>query len=159
MTSPLFPRLLVIVSGLIVFNTTMANDTQPSLISKQGYESPYHDFRQATEILRPWTTIFTVSGDFSTPAAEANNHQASNIKPVNPEHMDATGNIIAMTADKRKIKLAHSEIKKLDMPAMTMTYSIATSVVLDGLNVGDKVRFSVAETESDYVITAIIKDQ
>jgi Cu(I)/Ag(I) efflux system periplasmic protein CusF len=40
-----------------------------------------------------------------------------------------------------KVTLKHGEIKSLDMPPMTMVFSVKDKAMLDGVKQGDKVRF------------------
>jgi Cu(I)/Ag(I) efflux system periplasmic protein CusF len=40
-----------------------------------------------------------------------------------------------------KLTLKHGEIKNLDMPPMTMVFSVKDKAMLDGVKPGDKVRF------------------
>lgn len=56
-----------------------------------------------------------------------------------------------------RITLRHAEIKSLDMPPMTMVFRVQDARWLDGLAVGDKVRFAAAKLEGQYTVTAIVK--
>ena len=47
--------------------------------------------------------------------------------------------------DQRKITLRHGEIKSLDMPAMTMVFSVRDAALLDQVKAGDKVRFRAVD--------------
>lgn len=54
-----------------------------------------------------------------------------------------------------KLTLRHGEIKALDMPAMTMVFQARDKRLLDGLKVGDKVRFKAAREGGQFVVTAL----
>lgn len=54
-----------------------------------------------------------------------------------------------------KITLRHADIKSLDMPAMTMVFQARDKKLLDGLKVGDKVRFKAAHEGGQFIVTAI----
>jgi Cu/Ag efflux protein CusF len=56
-----------------------------------------------------------------------------------------------------KVTLKHGEIKKLDMPAMTMVFKVRDPKMLDGLNVGDKVKFDADKVGGQYTVTALSK--
>ena len=56
-----------------------------------------------------------------------------------------------------KITLKHGEIKKLDMPAMTMVFKLKDAKLVEGLTVGDKVNIAVEQIDKQYVVTAIEK--
>lgn len=56
-----------------------------------------------------------------------------------------------------KVTLKHGEIKKLDMPAMTMVFRVRDPKMLDGLNVGDKIRIEADKVDGQYTLTAVVK--
>lgn len=54
-----------------------------------------------------------------------------------------------------KVTLRHGPLANLDMPAMTMVFTVSSPKLLDGLNQGDKVRFTADKKDGAYVVTAI----
>ena len=56
-----------------------------------------------------------------------------------------------------KLTLKHGEIRKLDMPAMTMVFRVRDPKMLDGLAVGDKVRIEADKIDGQYTVTALTK--
>lgn len=44
-----------------------------------------------------------------------------------------------------KITLKHGEIKNLDMPPMTMVFTVKDKAMLDGVKPGDKIRFKAVD--------------
>jgi Cu(I)/Ag(I) efflux system protein CusF len=54
-----------------------------------------------------------------------------------------------------KLTLRHGPLANLDMPAMTMVFTVASPKLLDGLKQGDKVRFTADKKDGVYVVTAI----
>ena len=56
-----------------------------------------------------------------------------------------------------KLTLKHGEIKKLDMPAMTMVFKVRDPKMLDGLAVGDKIRIDADKIDGQYTVTALSK--
>ncbi|MDR7271284.1 Cu/Ag efflux protein CusF [Pelomonas saccharophila] len=54
-----------------------------------------------------------------------------------------------------KITLRHGEIKSLDMPAMTMVFQARDKRLLDGLKVGDKLRFKAVHEGGQFIVTDI----
>ena len=54
-----------------------------------------------------------------------------------------------------KITVKHGEIKNLDMPPMTMVFSVSDRAMLDKVKQGDKVRFRAANQEGKFTITEI----
>jgi Cu/Ag efflux protein CusF len=56
-----------------------------------------------------------------------------------------------------RIEIRHGGIKALDMPPMRMAFRVRDSKMLDGLAVGDKVRFTAAKIDGQFTATAISK--
>ncbi len=54
-----------------------------------------------------------------------------------------------------KVTLKHGEIKSLDIPAMTMSYRVKDAALLDKVQPGDHVRFSVERVDSQYTVTVL----
>ena len=65
------------------------------------------------------------------------------------------GELRKVDRENRKITIKHGDIKSLDMPAMTMVFSVKDAALLDVAKAGDKVRFGVAHEEGKFVVTAI----
>lgn len=70
---------------------------------------------------------------------------------------DADGEVRRIDKAQAKITLKHGEIKNLDMPPMTMVFRVKDPKWLDGLAVGDKVKFSAAQENGQYVVTGLTK--
>jgi Cu(I)/Ag(I) efflux system protein CusF len=70
---------------------------------------------------------------------------------------DADGEVRRIDKAQARITLKHGEIKNLDMPPMTMVFRVKDPKWLDGLAVGDKVKFSAAQENGQYVVTGLAK--
>lgn len=57
--------------------------------------------------------------------------------------------------DTGKITLRHGEIRHLDMPPMTMVFTVQDKALLERVKVGDKVRFQVEMRQGQMVVTDI----
>lgn len=55
----------------------------------------------------------------------------------------------------RKIALRHGEIKNLDMPPMSMVFQVRDAALLEGLQAGQKVRFTAVHENGAYWVTRI----
>lgn len=55
----------------------------------------------------------------------------------------------------QKITLKHGDIKNLDMPGMTMVFTVKDPALLDKVKAGDKVKFSAEDQGGALVVTAI----
>jgi Cu/Ag efflux protein CusF len=74
----------------------------------------------------------------------------ANAQPVDAE-------VRKVDAAQGKVTLKHGEIKKLDMPPMTMVFRVANPAMLDGLKAGDKVRVEVDKVDGQYTVTALTR--
>lgn len=70
---------------------------------------------------------------------------------------DVDGEVTKIDKAQARITLRHGEIKKLDMPPMTMVFRVADKKLLDRVAVGDKVRFQADKIDGAYTVTAITK--
>jgi Cu/Ag efflux protein CusF len=69
----------------------------------------------------------------------------------------SSGVVTKLDKEAQKVTLKHSEIKNLDMPAMTMAFRVRDAQLLSDLAVGDRVRFIAERVDGQYVLTAISK--
>jgi len=52
----------------------------------------------------------------------------------------------------KKITLRHGEMPHLEMPPMTMVFRVQDAALLDGVKVGDKVRFKPQKIDGAFVV-------
>ncbi|MFT3817108.1 MAG: copper-binding protein [Rubrivivax sp.] len=69
----------------------------------------------------------------------------------------ADGEVTKIDRAQARVTLKHGEIKALDMPAMTMAWRVADPKLLDGLAVGDRVRFTADKINGSYTVTSLSK--
>ena len=62
-----------------------------------------------------------------------------------------------INSDTGKIMLKHGPIKNLDMPPMTMVFTVKNPALINDVKVGDKIMFNVVSESGNYVITDIQK--
>lgn len=65
------------------------------------------------------------------------------------------GEVRKIDRDAGKLTLRHGPIVNLDMQGMTMSFRVANTAMLDGLNVGDKVRFVAERVNGATLVTRI----
>lgn len=70
------------------------------------------------------------------------------------EH-DARGTVTAIDSANRRITIAHEPVSSLNWPAMTMAFTVAPEVDLEGLQSGQKVNFTFVEVEGEFRIRQI----
>ncbi len=56
-----------------------------------------------------------------------------------------------------RLTIQHEEIKSLEMPPMTMVFTVRDARMLDGLNASDRIEFQATAEGNRYVVTAIRK--
>lgn len=67
----------------------------------------------------------------------------------------AEGEIRKVDKDNKKLTIKHGPLKNLDMPAMTMVFTVKEDSMLQSLDVGTKVRFLAEKQNGQIVITRI----
>ena len=72
-----------------------------------------------------------------------------------PAVLLADGEIRKIDLENGKITIKHGQIKSLDMPAMTMVFGMRDKSKLDGLKVGDKVKFDAVDEKGKMLVTII----
>jgi Cu(I)/Ag(I) efflux system periplasmic protein CusF len=65
----------------------------------------------------------------------------------------ADGEVRKIDKDAGKVTIRHGEIKNLDMPAMTMVFRVKEPIMLDRLQPGDKIKFSVEKIGGQFTVT------
>lgn len=79
------------------------------------------------------------------------------VTPLWAQAPTAQGEVTKIDKAQARITLRHGEIKSLDMPPMTMAYKVADGKLLDGVAVGDRVRFAADKIAGVYTVTALVK--
>lgn len=67
------------------------------------------------------------------------------------------GEVTKVDRPAARVTLKHNGVKSLGMPAMTMSFRAADPKVLDGLAVGDRVRFEAQKVDGSYLVTTLQK--
>ena len=65
------------------------------------------------------------------------------------------GEVKKVDLDNSKITLKHGDIKNLDMPGMTMVFTVRDKGQLTNLKPGDKVQFMVVQEGGKMIVTDI----
>jgi Cu(I)/Ag(I) efflux system periplasmic protein CusF len=61
--------------------------------------------------------------------------------------------------DSGKVTLKHGVIKNLDMPPMTMVFTVRDKAMLDGIAAGDKVQFTAVSEKGQMLVDSIKRIQ
>lgn len=67
------------------------------------------------------------------------------------------GEVRKIDREQSRVTLRHGEIRKLEMPAMTMVFRVRDKSLLDPLAVGDKIQFEVDKIDGQYVVLSLRK--
>ena len=67
----------------------------------------------------------------------------------------AQGEVRKVDRDNQKITIQHGEIKSLDMPPMTMAFTVKDPALLEAAKPGDKVRFVAVREDGKFGVKAI----
>jgi Cu/Ag efflux protein CusF len=65
------------------------------------------------------------------------------------------GEVRRIERDKGLVVLRHGDIPNIGMPAMTMGFDVGDKKMLDGLKVGDKVRFQAEMVKGKATVTVL----
>lgn len=85
-------------------------------------------------------------------AQTAMNHGAM---PMADTAAMSDGEVRKVDKEAGKLTIKHGPIKNLDMPPMTMVFTVKDKALLDTVKVGDKVRFHAVDEGGKLVVTAI----
>lgn len=70
---------------------------------------------------------------------------------------ESTGEVTRVDRAGARVGIRHAEIPALDLPPMTMNYRVRDAAMLDGLNPGDRVRFTVERGPGGLVLTRLAR--
>lgn len=76
--------------------------------------------------------------------------------PAMAQEGSGSGEVRRIDAAAGKITIKHGAISALDLPAITLVYQIEPGL-LEGLQPGDKVKFTARRVNGQYVVVAISK--
>lgn len=98
----------------------------------------------------------SLRGIVATPAARDvqhdHDHDHGHAQPAPTLH-ESEGRVMAL-ADAR-VKIAHGPLHTLGMPGMTMAFAVADAALLQDIEVEDRVRFAVRETDAGLLVERI----
>ncbi|MBU0565356.1 MAG: efflux RND transporter periplasmic adaptor subunit [Gammaproteobacteria bacterium] len=94
----------------------------------------------------------SLRGIVATPAARDVQHDHGHGQPAPTLH-ESEGRVMAL-ADAR-VKIAHGPFHTLGMPGMTMAFAVADAALLQDIEVEDRVRFAVRETDEGLLVERI----
>jgi len=85
--------------------------------------------------------------------------QISSLVRVQASLTMTRGEVRKIDKANRKITLAHEDIRNLDMPGMTMVFTVTDPGLLDRVKPGDRVRFHAEKSNGTLVVTSIEREK
>lgn len=85
------------------------------------------------------------------PDERASHHTPAAASAASADMTD--GEVREVDREASKVTLKHADIKSLDMPAMTMVFSVKDMAMLDSIKADDKVRFTVVNDAGKFTVT------
>lgn len=101
------------------------------------------------------TSVFAASHAGAPMANDAAKKEAAAPMPASASADMADGEVRKLDKENKKITLKHGVIKNLDMPGMTMVFSVKDAAMLDNLKAGDKIKFKAELSGSAITVTEI----
>ncbi len=152
--------LLAAISGQAGGTDVLNAENHPvSPVPKSGFRADLVPL----ETTISWTQRFLGDARFGEEAAlrSLNSMKTSEIYGSDhvsidsPERLDGVGVIREVRAESGRLKIAHGDIEKLGMPAMTMIFRLSDAGLARDLEIGQEVEFAVEHSADGLVITAL----
>lgn len=102
--------------------------------------------------------VATLSASVShaqTQSADHASHHAPGTTAASEAAEFVQGEVRRIDPETKKITLRHGPIPNLQMPDMTMVFQLQDSAMLQGLKVGDKIRFKADKVDGAFTVTAV----
>ncbi len=77
--------------------------------------------------------------------------------PTQAQTTTAGGEVTKVDKAGSRVTLKHSGVKNLDMPPMIMSFRVRDPLILEGVAVGDHVRFAAERVDGQYTVTSLSK--
>lgn len=76
-------------------------------------------------------------------------------RPARAQSNPSRGEVVRVDLANARITVKHSGVANLDMPPMTIVFGVANPGMLEGIEAGQRVRFSVERVDGRYILTSI----
>lgn len=113
---------------------------------------------KATHLLTAAGLAVALAAHAQTAPASADDHAAHHPAATSAAPASAAwtdGEVRKVDAENGKLTLRHGPIANLNMPGMTMVFKLADPKLIDGLKVGDKLRFTAQNVNGALTVTSI----
>lgn len=106
-------------------------------------------------LLAVTAAALTTAAIAQTAASDHESHRPAAVAAANSAPMTTEGEVRKVDREQGKVTLKHGPIENLDMPGMTMVFKAADPKLLDGVKVGDKVKFAADSINGTLTVTAM----
>jgi Cu/Ag efflux protein CusF len=106
-------------------------------------------------VLAATLVALSVNAHAQSQGTDHASHHAPAAAPASQGVDFVQGEVRRVDLEAKKVTLRHGPIPNLQMPDMTMVFQVQDPTVLQGLKVGDKVRFKADKVDGTYVVTAV----
>ena len=89
---------------------------------------------------------------FAQTASDHASHHADSAAKAAPA---IDGEVRKVDKGAGKLTIRHAEIRNLEMPAMTMVFTVKDPEMLDRLKEGDKIKFTADKVNGVYTVTTV----
>jgi Cu(I)/Ag(I) efflux system periplasmic protein CusF len=102
-------------------------------------------------------TCFIAAALIAAPvvAQTASDHASHHADSAATPAAATDGEVRKVDRNAGKLTIRHSEIRNLEMPAMTMVFTVKDPAVLDRLKEGDKIKFTADKINGIYTVTSV----
>ncbi|MBA2964667.1 MULTISPECIES: copper-binding protein [Ramlibacter] len=99
--------------------------------------------------------LLASAGAYAQQAPESGDHASHHSTQAAASAPQSEGEVRKIDLAQGKVTLRHGPLVNLDMPAMTMVFTVPDKKLLDGLKEGDKVKFTAEKQNGAYIVTVL----
>lgn len=96
--------------------------------------------------------LFASASAYAQQTDHSSHHATESAPAATPQ---SDGEVRKIDMAQGKVTLRHGPLVNLDMPGMTMVFTVLDKKLLEGLKTGDKVKFTADKKDGALVVTAI----
>lgn len=86
--------------------------------------------------------------------AQSSTHTAGPVsKPAASSRSLASGEVLKVYKNEKRLLLKHGRIENIGMEGMTMEFGVSDRKLLNSVKQGDKIRFAAQRVGEDYIVT------
>lgn len=109
-----------------------------------------------TQVISVVAMVFCMNG--AALAYQDHKHQHHGHADKSADIQFTAAEVVEVDTEHNEVVLRHETIEHLNMPAMTMAFTLAEHIDISSLQQGDHIKVKVERDEQNFVITAIETD-